>query len=237
MHWMGIPLLKIDAILLNPSTFSVKQLRRGYKELCVVCCVSVCVRARARACGVWPIFDCKCGGRQFRGSDGRDSRDWSEEVCSVVVAAAAAVSWCSKKLSPVLQRQRHRGSGGTQPAGGGSFCFLVTAPAALRNNLRSGAGGREREREKGEEEFHSRHPRAPLSLLFPASPLNSVGFAMGKEQELLDAARTGNLAAVEKLLSGKRQSAGSGGGSSGTGGSGNSGGHGASSHPLSSLLR
>uniref|UniRef100_A0A3Q2V821 Ankyrin repeat and sterile alpha motif domain containing 1A n=1 Tax=Haplochromis burtoni TaxID=8153 RepID=A0A3Q2V821_HAPBU len=56
---------------------------------------------------------------------------------------------------------------------------------------------------------------------------------MGKEQELLEAARTGNLAAVEKLLSGKRQSAG---GSSGTGGSGNSGGYGASSHPLSSLL-
>ncbi|KAM3617907.1 uncharacterized protein V6R79_012503 [Siganus canaliculatus] len=59
---------------------------------------------------------------------------------------------------------------------------------------------------------------------------------MGKEQELLEAARTGNLAAVEKLLSGKRQSAGIGSGSSGTGGSGNSGGHGASSHPLSSLL-
>uniref|UniRef100_A0A3P9HN58 Ankyrin repeat and sterile alpha motif domain containing 1A n=1 Tax=Oryzias latipes TaxID=8090 RepID=A0A3P9HN58_ORYLA len=56
---------------------------------------------------------------------------------------------------------------------------------------------------------------------------------MGKEQELLDAARTGNLAAVEKLLSGKRQTAG---GLSGTGGSANSGGHGASSHPLSSLL-
>uniref|UniRef100_A0A674DES1 Ankyrin repeat and sterile alpha motif domain containing 1A n=1 Tax=Salmo trutta TaxID=8032 RepID=A0A674DES1_SALTR len=36
---------------------------------------------------------------------------------------------------------------------------------------------------------------------------------MGKEQELLEAARTGNLAAVEKLLSGKRQSTGSGGGS------------------------
>ncbi|XP_029689817.1 ankyrin repeat and SAM domain-containing protein 1A isoform X4 [Takifugu rubripes] len=59
---------------------------------------------------------------------------------------------------------------------------------------------------------------------------------MGKEQELLEAARTGNLAAVEKLLSGKRQSAGTGSGFSGTGGSGNSGGHGASSHPLSSLL-
>lgn len=59
---------------------------------------------------------------------------------------------------------------------------------------------------------------------------------MGKEQELLDAARTGNLAAVEKLLPGKRQSAG---GSSGSAGSGNSSGssHGASSHPLSSLLR
>uniref|UniRef100_A0A8C4NRJ8 Ankyrin repeat and sterile alpha motif domain containing 1A n=1 Tax=Dicentrarchus labrax TaxID=13489 RepID=A0A8C4NRJ8_DICLA len=36
---------------------------------------------------------------------------------------------------------------------------------------------------------------------------------MGKEQELLEAARTGNLAAVEKLLSGKRQSAGTGSGS------------------------
>uniref|UniRef100_A0A3Q2QGI8 Ankyrin repeat and sterile alpha motif domain containing 1A n=1 Tax=Fundulus heteroclitus TaxID=8078 RepID=A0A3Q2QGI8_FUNHE len=57
---------------------------------------------------------------------------------------------------------------------------------------------------------------------------------MGKEQELLDAARTGNLAAVEKLLPGKRQSAG---GSSGSAGSSTSGGgHGASSHPLSSLL-
>ncbi|TKS77850.1 Ankyrin repeat and SAM domain-containing protein 1A [Collichthys lucidus] len=59
---------------------------------------------------------------------------------------------------------------------------------------------------------------------------------MGKEQELLEAARTGNLAAVEKLLSGKRQSAGTGSGSSGTGGYGNSSGHGASSHTLSSLL-
>uniref|UniRef100_A0A8C9S968 Ankyrin repeat and sterile alpha motif domain containing 1A n=1 Tax=Scleropages formosus TaxID=113540 RepID=A0A8C9S968_SCLFO len=45
---------------------------------------------------------------------------------------------------------------------------------------------------------------------------------MGKEQELLEAARTGNLAAVEKLLSGKR--------------GGGGGGHGSSSHPLSSLL-
>uniref|UniRef100_A0A8D2ZWD4 Ankyrin repeat and sterile alpha motif domain containing 1A n=1 Tax=Scophthalmus maximus TaxID=52904 RepID=A0A8D2ZWD4_SCOMX len=35
---------------------------------------------------------------------------------------------------------------------------------------------------------------------------------MGKEQELLEAARTGNLAAVEKLLSGKRQTAGTGSG-------------------------
>ncbi|KAM9855953.1 ankyrin repeat and SAM domain-containing protein 1A isoform 4-T4 [Aulostomus maculatus] len=59
---------------------------------------------------------------------------------------------------------------------------------------------------------------------------------MGKEQELLEAARTGNLAAVEKLLSGKRQSAGTGSGSYGTGASGNSGGHAASSHTLSSLL-
>uniref|UniRef100_A0A3P9ADR6 Ankyrin repeat and sterile alpha motif domain containing 1A n=1 Tax=Esox lucius TaxID=8010 RepID=A0A3P9ADR6_ESOLU len=58
---------------------------------------------------------------------------------------------------------------------------------------------------------------------------------MGKEQELLEAARTGNLAAVEKLLSGKRQSSGSGSGSSGAGGSSNSSGHNAS-HPLSSLL-
>ncbi|CAG04041.1 unnamed protein product [Tetraodon nigroviridis] len=60
---------------------------------------------------------------------------------------------------------------------------------------------------------------------------------MGKEQELLEAARTGNLAAVEKLLSGKRQTAAIGSGFSGTGGSGISSGHGASSHPLSSLLR
>uniref|UniRef100_H3D4W1 Ankyrin repeat and sterile alpha motif domain containing 1A n=1 Tax=Tetraodon nigroviridis TaxID=99883 RepID=H3D4W1_TETNG len=59
---------------------------------------------------------------------------------------------------------------------------------------------------------------------------------MGKEQELLEAARTGNLAAVEKLLSGKRQTAAIGSGFSGTGGSGISSGHGASSHPLSSLL-
>uniref|UniRef100_A0A8C5I5F5 Ankyrin repeat and SAM domain-containing protein 1A-like n=1 Tax=Gouania willdenowi TaxID=441366 RepID=A0A8C5I5F5_GOUWI len=56
---------------------------------------------------------------------------------------------------------------------------------------------------------------------------------MGREQELLEAARTGNLAAVEKLLSGKRQSAG---GASGPGISGNSSGHSGTSHPLSSLL-
>uniref|UniRef100_A0A8C5LF86 Ankyrin repeat and SAM domain containing 1 n=1 Tax=Jaculus jaculus TaxID=51337 RepID=A0A8C5LF86_JACJA len=61
---------------------------------------------------------------------------------------------------------------------------------------------------------------------------------MGKEQELLEAARTGHLPAVEKLLSGKRLSSGfggGGGGSSGGGGSG-AGGGGSSSHPLSSLL-
>lgn len=67
---------------------------------------------------------------------------------------------------------------------------------------------------------------------------------MGKEQELLEAARTGHLPAVEKLLSGKRLSSGFGGGggsSSGGGGGGGSGGSGgglgSSSHPLSSLLR
>ncbi|XP_034270499.1 ankyrin repeat and SAM domain-containing protein 1A isoform X11 [Pantherophis guttatus] len=59
---------------------------------------------------------------------------------------------------------------------------------------------------------------------------------MGKEQELLEAARTGNLPAVEKLLSGKRLSSGfgSGGGSASSGGGGGGGGGGG--HPLSSLL-
>uniref|UniRef100_A0A8D1N5D0 Ankyrin repeat and SAM domain-containing protein 1A n=1 Tax=Sus scrofa TaxID=9823 RepID=A0A8D1N5D0_PIG len=59
---------------------------------------------------------------------------------------------------------------------------------------------------------------------------------MGKEQELLEAARTGHLPAVEKLLSGKRLSSGFGGGGGGGGGSGggSSGGGGlsSSSHPL-----
>ncbi|XP_057410540.1 ankyrin repeat and SAM domain-containing protein 1A isoform X3 [Balaenoptera acutorostrata] len=64
---------------------------------------------------------------------------------------------------------------------------------------------------------------------------------MGKEQELLEAARTGHLPAVEKLLSGKRLSSGFGGGGSGgsgggSGGGGGGGGLGSSSHPLSSLL-
>ncbi|KAM8779265.1 ankyrin repeat and SAM domain-containing protein 1A isoform 6-T7 [Rhynchonycteris naso] len=65
---------------------------------------------------------------------------------------------------------------------------------------------------------------------------------MGKEQELLEAARTGHLPAVEKLLSGKRLSSGfgggggGGGGGSGGGGGGGGGGLGSSSHPLSSLL-
>ncbi|KAM9233569.1 ankyrin repeat and SAM domain-containing protein 1A isoform 1-T1 [Dugong dugon] len=66
---------------------------------------------------------------------------------------------------------------------------------------------------------------------------------MGKEQELLEAARTGHLPAVEKLLSGKRLSSGfggggggGGGGGCGGGGSGGGGGLGSSSHPLSSLL-
>ncbi|XP_059138285.1 ankyrin repeat and SAM domain-containing protein 1A isoform X4 [Peromyscus eremicus] len=62
---------------------------------------------------------------------------------------------------------------------------------------------------------------------------------MGKEQELLEAARTGHLPAVEKLLSGKRLSSGfggGGGGSSGGGGGSGGGGLGSSSHPLSSLL-
>lgn len=102
-------------------------------------------------------------------------------------------------------------------SGGGSFCFRATR-AVLGNNLRS--------RETG----NHRGTKPPFFL-------SSPGSAMGKEQELLEAARTGNLAAVEKLLSGKRQSAGIGSGLSGIGGSGTSGGHGASSHPLSSLLR
>ncbi|XP_064029914.1 ankyrin repeat and SAM domain-containing protein 1A isoform X3 [Pogoniulus pusillus] len=69
---------------------------------------------------------------------------------------------------------------------------------------------------------------------------------MGKEQELLEAARTGNLPAVEKLLSGKRLSSGfgssggerggGGGGSGGSGGGGGGGGSGGVGHPLSSLL-
>lgn len=60
---------------------------------------------------------------------------------------------------------------------------------------------------------------------------------MGKEQELLEAARTGNLAAVEKLLSARRQSGGSASaGGSGSSGNVGSGGH-SSSHTLSSLLR
>uniref|UniRef100_A0A9J8C1J3 Ankyrin repeat and sterile alpha motif domain containing 1A n=1 Tax=Cyprinus carpio carpio TaxID=630221 RepID=A0A9J8C1J3_CYPCA len=59
---------------------------------------------------------------------------------------------------------------------------------------------------------------------------------MGKEQELLEAARTGNLAAVEKLLSARRQSGGSASaGGSGSSGNVGSGGH-SSSHTLSSLL-
>lgn len=68
----------------------------------------------------------------------------------------------------------------------------------------------------------------------------AAALGMGKEQELLEAARTGHLPAVEKLLSGKRLSSGFGGGGSGGGGGGSSGGGGglgSSSHPLSSLLR
>lgn len=66
---------------------------------------------------------------------------------------------------------------------------------------------------------------------------------MGKEQELLEASRTGNVAAVEKLLSGKRATSGGGGFGGGGGGGGGSGhgssggGHSASAHALSSLLR
>ncbi|XP_072742357.1 ankyrin repeat and SAM domain-containing protein 1A isoform X4 [Ciconia boyciana] len=68
---------------------------------------------------------------------------------------------------------------------------------------------------------------------------------MGKEQELLEAARTGNLPAVEKLLSGKRLSSGfggsgggggGGGGAPGGGGGGGGSGSGGVGHPLSSLL-
>ncbi|CAI9593270.1 unnamed protein product, partial [Staurois parvus] len=57
---------------------------------------------------------------------------------------------------------------------------------------------------------------------------------MGKEQELLEAARTGNRVAVERLLGGKRLSGAGPGGATG-GGAGVSGG-GSASHPLSSLL-
>lgn len=61
--------------------------------------------------------------------------------------------------------------------------------------------------------FIFRQPLPP-----PLSPLFCI---MGKEQELLEAARIGNVAVVEKLLSGKKGLLGSGSGSI----------------PLSSLLR
>lgn len=76
---MGIPLLKIGAILLLPIHFLCRAARAGVLGV---------------VCGVWRISDRRCEERQFQGSDGRDSRDWSEEVCSAVVP------WCSKKLSP-----------------------------------------------------------------------------------------------------------------------------------------
>ncbi|XP_053313821.1 ankyrin repeat and SAM domain-containing protein 1A isoform X2 [Spea bombifrons] len=57
---------------------------------------------------------------------------------------------------------------------------------------------------------------------------------MGKEQELLEAARIGNRAAVERLLGGKRLS-GAGPGGSASGGVGGTGGP-TASHPLSNLL-
>ena len=86
---------------------------------------------------------------------------------------------------------------------------------------------------------------------FGGGPGNGVqgaaALGMGKEQELLEAARTGHLPAVEKLLSGKRLSSGFGGGGGGGGAGGGSGGGsgsgggggglGSSSHALSSLLR
>lgn len=94
--------------------------------------------------------------------------------------------------------------------------------------------------------------RSPAGMPLPGSrPCHARGgpgeevrgaaaLGMGKEQELLEAARTGHLPAVEKLLSGKRLSSGFGGGGGGGGGSGggSSGGGGlsSSSHPLSSLL-
>ncbi|KAJ8259599.1 hypothetical protein GJAV_G00171270 [Gymnothorax javanicus] len=53
----------------------------------------------------------------------------------------------------------------------------------------------------------------PLQPITPLSSLLESRAKMGKEQELLEAARTGNLAAVEKLLSARRQSAGAGSGS------------------------
>ncbi|XP_043932080.1 ankyrin repeat and SAM domain-containing protein 1A [Protopterus annectens] len=62
---------------------------------------------------------------------------------------------------------------------------------------------------------------------------------MGKEQELLEAARTGNLPAVEKLLSSKRLSSGFGGTAGGHGGGGvglGSSSFSSASHSLSSLL-
>lgn len=75
----------------------------------------------------------------------------------------------------------------------------------------------------------------------PGKGVQGAGaLGMGKEQELLEAARTGHLPAVEKLLSGKRLSSGFGGGGGGGGsggGGGGGGGLGSSSHPLSSLLR
>lgn len=126
---------------------------------------------------------------------------------------------------PRCNRQRYWESGRKDPAVG----------STVWNKL--GLSGEKRETE---EDFHSHNRPHPLPSSFSSPRLLSVfslGFAMGKEQELLEAARTGNLAAVEKLLSGKRQSAGAGSGLSGAIGSGNSGGHGASSHPLSSLLR
>lgn len=65
----------------------------------------VCVRPSVRACvrvasGGFSVVD--AGNGSFEEVTDEAPGDWSEEVCSVAVAAAA-VSWCSKKLSPHVQ--------------------------------------------------------------------------------------------------------------------------------------
>lgn len=105
---------------------------------------------------VWRVsWETKKG--QFRGSDGRRSEEWSEEVYSTMVPC------CWTKLCPPLLASTSVDQDGTDPAAERRELLFPAPLVAPRNNLKQGR----RRRRSGSQRNFTPHNQPPFPLFSP----------------------------------------------------------------------